>query len=365
MREKLKLKEQSKSAPGTSQETALYLTKLQAEEILNEAYQQTEGIYCDIQYQLTELKKAIKEYKVALKQEKEKKNRNLKEYIAVLELTYVLKQQALKKTFAESKKNLIDEAAKEEETIKEAVQKKSAALEKEVAAKRRAYQKLAEKEFEQLEKEKERFLLYQAQMKEQLENKEKNLFYAIQKKQDEYLLREQELQNQMYYYRGQDNKRKIKNFRTSLVIFLLASLAIIWLSFLHPISFLPIFLFILIACLAAYLICTNLLEGKTGKEANELLFYNSSLVENNAALKEEIAGLEEDLKKVLSEKAQVEKTDRSITDHFQFLKIMQQDLKESEMNRKVLESENAALRKYLISQDSINEDGSLKESRNR
>ncbi len=44
---------------------------------------------------------------------------------------------------------------------------------------------------------------------------------------------------------------------------------------------------------------------------------------------------------------------------------MQQDLKESEMNRKVLESENAALRKYLISQDSINEDGSLKESRNR
>lgn len=293
---------------------------VQAEAILNEAYRQSEEIYRDVQQQLIDLKNLIHENKRLLKQ-----------------------RQKQMSTQAHVEANLILTAAKQ----------KADYLSKEMTAKlnkeKADYHAALAHDLERLTKEKEWFSFYQEQAKENLESKEKILFFNQQKIQDDYQLREQELQNQLMYYRELNSKRKIKSFKIGLTIFALAGISIVRLSFLqHPTFIVPI----LVACLAVYLVYINLTDGKTEKETKKTAFHNTVLIEQNNALKEEIKGLEEDLKKLLKEKREAEKADRTYIDQFQFLNIIQQDLKESEMNRKILESENAALRKYLISEDS-------------
>ncbi|MEG0474930.1 MAG: hypothetical protein RR548_04455 [Carnobacterium sp.] len=295
-------------------------TAAQAEAILNEAYRQSEEIYRDVQQQLMDLKNLIHENKCLLEQRQ---------------------------------KQMTTQAHNEANEILTAAKQKADRLSKETAAKlnkeRADYHAALAHDLERLTKEKEWFAFYQEQSKENLESKEKILFFNQQKIQDDYQLREQELQNQLMYYRELNSKIKIKSFKIGLTIFILTGISIVRLSFLqHPTFIVPI----LIACLAVYLVYINLTDGKTEKETKKTAFHNTVLIEQNNALKEEISGLEEDLKKLLKEKSDAEKADRTYTDRFQFLNIMQQDLKESEMNRKILESENAALRKYLISEDS-------------
>ncbi len=112
----------------------------------------------------------------------------------------------------------------------------------------------------------------------------------------------------------------------------------------------PIMPFI-IACLAFLLVYINLVDGKNEHEIKEIGFQNASLIEKNKMLTETIEDLEKDIKKLTEEKIEIERTKRQSQDNIEFLKIMQADLKESEIHRRILESENAALRKYLVSEE--------------
>lgn len=92
---------------------------------------------------------------------------------------------------------------------------------------------------------------------------------------------------------------------------------------------------------------------KNEKKIKGIGFQNASLIEKNKALTDTIEDLEKDIKQLSDEKIQLERTKRQSQDNMEFLKIMQADLKESEINRRILESENAALRKHLISEEAI------------
>lgn len=313
--------------------------EIEAEDILNEAYHQTNSIYRQVQEQLVEFRSLTKEYKKSFYQEESSRLQQLEKKITALEIVYAIKHQALKKIF-ENKQIKMDDI----------LVKKSDEIEKILSVKKEEYQKDIIENLKYLREENEAFIFYQEQEKASLENKEQELFLTIQKIQDNYKLSEQELNNQLDYYKELKKLKQTRVFKVGIVILFLATINIVQLTFSQPQRLLETIFPLLIACATVYLLSITISEGKKEKNQHKLLQRNQFLIEQNLEIKEGIKYIEEDLKKLLNEKASLEKIDRSFGDNFQFLKIIQQDLKESEMKRKILESENAALRKHLISQ---------------
>ena len=312
-------------------------TQIEAEDILNEAYHQTKGIYQQVQNQLMEFKETIKECKRILDQEEQHRIRDMNKKTSLLEVKYAIKYQILNKTFQQEQKQL-------EQQLK----KKSTDFELSLNIKKEDYQREVIEYLDYLRKENEWFVSNQEQAKSHLEKKEKALFLSIQKKQAYYELNKLELTNELDYYNERTHTKKYKVLKVASLILILATLSVLQLTFSRPQLIIEKIVPILIACATVYLFFISLVEGKQEKKQRKLFHHNQYLIEQNAKLKEEVLFIEEDLKQVMDKKAIFEKSDRSFADNFQFLDIMQQDLKESEMKRKVLESENIALRKYLL-----------------
>ena len=311
--------------------------KREAEGILNEAYHQTKGIYQQVQNQLMDFKETIKEYKRRLEQEEQHRIQDMNKKISLLEVRYAIKHQILKRTFEQEQKQM-------EQHLK----KKSTDFEISLTIKKEDYQKEVIEYLDYLKKENEWFISNQEQSKSSLENKEKALFLTIQKKQAYYKLNELELTNELDYYNERIHTKKNKVLKVASIILILTTLSVIQLTFSRPQLIIETIVPLLIACATVYLFFISLVEGKQEKKQRKLFHHNQKLIEQNVKLKEEVLLIEEDLKKIIDKKVILEKSDRSFADNFQFLDIMQQDLKESEMKRKVLESENTALRKYLL-----------------
>jgi hypothetical protein len=256
---------------------------------------------------------------------------------ALLEINYTIKHQVLKQSF-EREQNQLDMGLK----------KKSIEFENNLMIKKEEHQKELTGYLDYLRKENEWFALNQEQAKISLESKEKKIFLEVQEKQENFELKKQELNNQLDYEQILTNIKETKVLKTGSLILFLATLSIAQLTFSSPQLIGKTILPILIVCVTSYLFVIHLVEGKKEKEQKQLFDHNQFLIEQTAKLKEEVLFIEEDLKNIMNEKINAEKSDRSFADYFRFLDIMQKDLKESEMKRKVLESENIALRKYLL-----------------
>ncbi|MGB3159989.1 MAG: hypothetical protein WBA84_01960 [Carnobacterium sp.] len=312
-------------------------TKMEAEDILDEAHRQTESIYRQVQGELIEIKQKIKEFK----QISDMKNQDIiqqwdKNY-SLLEVTYAIKQQSLKKTY--------EQAGKEMEAL---LSEKSIEYKIELDIKKEQYQKEWIRYLDYLRKENQWFISYQEQAMSNLESKEKQLYLTMQKKQEKYKLNEQALKNQLNYYKDSKYMKEKRIVKIGIGVLLLAAVRIIQLTISRPQLIIEKLFPILIACAAVYLLSLNMSKGKKEKKYNQLFHHNQLLIDQNEKLKKEAMYREEDLRKLMDKKILSEKLDRSFSDNFQFLKIMQQDLKDSELKRKVLESENTALRKYLL-----------------
>ncbi|MEG0552207.1 MAG: hypothetical protein RR533_01575 [Carnobacterium sp.] len=339
----IKLKKDEDTSLDISEITDIQLdAKIEAESILDEAYHQTEGMYRQVQKQLIEFKEVIKEYKNILNKEERYRIQDMEKKIGLLEVRYTIKHQILKKKLEQEQKQM-------EKQLK----KKSIDFEMNLNIKREEHQKEMIGYLDYLRKENEWFISNQEQAKNNLESKEKALFLTMQKKQERYQLNELELTNELDYYNDLTNTNKTKVLKAASVILILATMSIVQLTFSSPQLMIETIIPILIACTTVYLFCIYLVEGNKEKKHKKLFHHNQFLIEQNLKLKEEILFMDEDLKKVMDKKVTSEKSNRSFADNFQFLDIMQQDLKESEMKRKVLESENAALRKYLLVKKNI------------
>ena len=100
--------------------------------------------------------------------------------------------------------------------------------------------------------------------------------------------------------------------KVASIILILTTLSVIQLTFSRPQLIIETIVPLLIACATVYLFFISLVEGKQEKKQRKLFHHNQKLIEQNVKLKEEVLLIEE------------------------------------EMKRKVLESENTALRKYLL-----------------
>ncbi|SEK69011.1 energy-coupling factor transport system substrate-specific component [Carnobacterium iners] len=66
--------------------------KLEAENILNEAYRQTDSIYRQVQEQLVEFKQSIKQSKKEIEKEKQENIQDTEKKTALLEVNYAVKK---------------------------------------------------------------------------------------------------------------------------------------------------------------------------------------------------------------------------------------------------------------------------------
>ncbi|MCA9766719.1 MAG: hypothetical protein KC455_09925 [Carnobacterium sp.] len=169
-------------------------------------------------------------------------------------------------------------------------------------------------------------------------------------------MNELELANQLDYYTNLTNAKKNKGLKISLVIIFLAIISVIQVLLSNSQFTIGAVTPIIIAYSALYLFYTYSVQGrkeKKYKKHKKHSYYNQFLIGQHSKFKEELFFIEEELKNLMSKKNISDKIDRSFAGNFRFLTIMQQDLKESEIKRTILESENAALRKYLLMKDKI------------
>lgn len=310
----------------------LQQAKKEAEIILTDTLQQSEKMYQEVQQNIR-----------MVKQEVELKKRNSFEQC--------------NKELIEAKK-IIRKAEQDADNVISSANLKSKQVEEELSLKRAVYQQEVDKELEKLVKEKEWFGQYQQQMQESMKRKEKVLIFENRKKVEQEQIGKEKLQNKIDYLKALNGRRKMNSYRIGLVIFgCTVVLSVLLALFRQPtlvVSFISLFLVLIVACLAFALVYINLVDGKSEQKIKRVGFQNASLLDKNKELVETIENLEKDTKKLIEEKIQLEKTKRFSQDNIEFLKIMQADLKQSEMYRRVLESENAALRKYLVSEETIN-----------
>ena len=307
-----------KKTPASEKELLLEAKK-EAEDLLALSYQQSEKMYQEVQKEIEYVKEEIEL----------KKRQSFKQ---------------IDKEKLEAKK-ITQKAEQEADELISLANMKAEQLEEELSLKKATYQQEIDRELEKLVKEKDWFERYQEQVKETVERKEKSLFYESRKKIEQEQLEKAALQNKIDYLKVLNTKRKMNSYRIGLVIFGCTVVMSVLLSvFRYSTPILPF----VIACLAFILVYINLVDGKNEREVKKISFQNASLIEKNKALEETIEDLEKDTKKLIEEKIELERTKRQSQDSIEFLKIMQADLKQSEIHRRILESENAALRKHLV-----------------
>ncbi|AEB29552.1 hypothetical protein CAR_c08580 [Carnobacterium sp. 17-4] len=309
----------------------LQQTKNEAEEILAETFHQSEKMYQEVQQDIAAAKEEIKL----------KKKQSIEQY----DKEKVEADKITRKAELHAKKILASAHFKSEQ------------LEEEISLKKAVYHQEIDRELEKLVKEKEWFEQYQEQVQESMDRKEKVLFYETRKKIEQEHLEKAALQNKVDYLKALNAKRKINSYRIGLMIFgctVVMSVLLAGLRYSTPLfTFIITCLAFVIACLAFVVVYINLVDGKNEKKIKGIGFQNASLIEKNKELIDTIEDLEKDIKQLIDEKIQLERTKRQSQDNIEFLKIMQADLKQSEINRRILESENAALRKHLISEEAI------------
>ncbi|WP_407390009.1 hypothetical protein [Carnobacterium jeotgali] len=307
----------------------LQQAKQEAEDILTVTFQQSEKLYQEVKQNIEMVKEEV-ELKKRLSFEHFDKERT--------------EAQKLTKKAEEDVSEMVALANKKTEQVEE-----------ELSLKKAVYQQEIDRELGKLVKEKEWFEQYQQQVQESIERKEKELFFESRKKIEQEQIEKASLQNKVDYLKALNTKRKMNSYRIGLVIFgctVVMSLLLTLFRYSTPIvNFIGICLAFIIACLAFVLVYINLVDGKTEQKIKGIGFQNASLIEKNQMLVETIVSLEKDIKKLIEEKIQLERTKRHSQDNSEFLKIMQADLKHSEMHRRVLESENTALRKHLVSEE--------------
>lgn len=317
---------------ASKEKKILQQAKQEAEDILTLTFQQSEKMYQEVQQDI----KIVRE-KVELEKKLSFEHFN-KEKIEAKKITLKAEQDA--------------------DEMVALAHLKTEQVEEELSLKKAVYQQEIDRELEKLVKEKEWFEQYQQQVQESIERKEKELFFESRKKIEQEQIEKATLQNKIDYLKALNTKRKMNSYRIGLVIFGCTVVLSILLSLFRystpVVSFISICLAFIIACLAFVLVYINLVDGKNEQKIKGIGFQNASLIEKNEVLVETIANLEKDIKKLIEEKIQLERTKRHSQDNSEFLKIMQADLKYSEMHRRVLESENAALRKYLVSDETTN-----------
>ena len=307
----------------------LQQAKQEAEDILTVTFQQSEKMYQEVKQDIEMVKEEV-------------------------ELKKRLSFEHFDKERIEAKK-ITKKAEQDVNEMVAVANMKIEQIEEELSLKKAVYQQEIDRELEKLVKEKEWFEQYQQQVQESIERKEKELFLESRKKVEQEQIEKATLQNKVDYLKALNNKRKMNSYRIGLVIFgctVVLSLLLTLFRYSTPIvHVIGICLAFIIACLAFVLVYINLVDGKTEQKIKGIGFQNASLIEKNQMLVETIVNLEKDIKKLIEEKIQLERTKRHSQDNSEFLKIMQADLKHSEMHRRVLESENAALRKHLVSEE--------------
>ncbi|WP_035053514.1 hypothetical protein [Carnobacterium pleistocenium] len=305
--------------------------KQEAESILAVTLQQSEKMYQEVQQDIELVKREVELKKRNTLEQCEKERIEAKEFI--------------------------QQAEQEAEIVMSLASLKSKQVEEELSLKRVAYQQEVDSELEKLVKEKEQFGQYQQQVQESIERKEKDFFFENRKKAEQEQMEKERAQNKIDYLKALNTKRKISSYRIGLAIFgctvVWSLLLVVFRQFTLVVSFISLCLLFIIACLAFALIYINLVGGKSEQKIKQVGFQNASLLDKNKELIETIENLEKDTKKLIEEKIEFERTERYSQDNIEFLKIIQADLKQSEMYRRVLESENTALRKYLISEETI------------
>lgn len=304
----------------------LQQAKQEAEIILMDAFRQSEEMYQEVQ---KDIKKAKQEVEL-------KKRHSFEQY---------------NKEIIEAKK-ITQKAEQKADNIIASTHLKATQAEEELLLKKAVFQQEIDRELEKLVKEKEWFELYQQQVQETIERKEKVLFLESRKKIEYEQVEKEKLQNKINYLKIVNAKRKINSYRIGLAIFgcavILSTLLSLFRQSIPVVSFINLCLVFVIACLAFALVYINLADGKNEQKIKRICSQNASLIDKNKEFVEIIDNLEKDAKKLIKEKIELERTKRHSQDNIEFLKIMQADLKNSEMYRRVLESENAALRKHLI-----------------
>ncbi|WP_414840032.1 hypothetical protein [Carnobacterium sp. TMP28] len=344
MRAKLEGKEEVSFGVPKSSNIELE-AKLRAENILNEAYRQTDSIYRQVQEQLVEFKQGIKQSKKEIEKEKQKNIQDMEKKIALLEVNYAVRHQLLKKIFEQ-----------EQEQIDAWFENRAFEFENNLTRKKQEYQNELDGYLDYLRKESEWLALDQEQPNIHSESKEVSLFLALQEKREQYELNELELANQLDYYTNLTNTKKNKGLKVSLVIIFLAIISVVQVLFSNSQFTIEAITPIVIAYSALYLFYIYSVQGrkeKKYKKHKKHSYYNQFLIGQHSKFKEELFFIEEEFKNLMSKKIISDKIERSFAGNFRFLTIMQQDLKESEIKRTILESENAALRKYLLMKDKI------------
>ena len=307
----------------------LQQAKQEAEDILSVTFQESEKLYQEVQQEINTVKEEVK----------------------------LKKKQAIEQFDKEriEAEKIIRKAEQDADELIDSANLKSEQVEEEMLLKKSVYQQEIDRELEKLVKEKEWFEQYQQQVQESIERKEKELFFESRKKVEQEQIEKATLQNKIDYLKALNTKRKMNSYRIGLVIFgctVVMSVLLSLFRYSTPlVTFISICLAFIIACLAFGLVYINLTDGKNERKIKGIGFQNASLIEKNKEFVETIENLEKDIKKLIEEKIQLEKTKRYSQDNVEFLKIMQADLKHSEMHRRVLESENAALRKYLVNEE--------------
>lgn len=307
----------------------LQQAKQEAEDILSVTFQESEKLYQEVQQEINTVKEEVK----------------------------LKKKQAIDQFDKEriEAEKIIRKAEQDADELIDSANLKSEQVEEEMLLKKSVYQQEIDRELEKLVKEKEWFEQYQQQVQESIERKEKELFFESRKKVEQEQIEKATLQNKIDYLKALNTKRKMNSYRIGLVIFgctVVMSVLLSLFRYSTPlVTFISICLAFIIACLAFGLVYINLTDGKNERKIKGIGFQNASLIEKNKEFVETIENLEKDIKKLIEEKIQLEKTKRYSQDNVEFLKIMQADLKHSEMHRRVLESENAALRKYLVNEE--------------
>lgn len=307
----------------------LQQAKQEAEDILSVTFQESEKLYQEVQQEINTVKEEVK----------------------------LKKKQAIEQFDKEriEAEKIIRKAEQDADVLIVSANLKSEQVEEEISLKKALYQQEIDRELEKLVKEKEWFEQYQQQVQESIERKEKELFFESRKKVEQEQIEKATLQNKIDYLKALNTKRKMNSYRIGLVIFgctVVMSVLLSLFRYSTPlVTFISICLAFIIACLAFGLVYINLTDGKNERKIKDIGFQNASLIEKNKEFVETIENLEKDIKKLIEEKIQLERTKRHSQDNIEFLKIMQADLKQSEMHRRVLESENAALRKYLVNEE--------------
>lgn len=334
--------------------------KLQAESILQKAFDESNEMYGFVQNEITELKDQLIVYQKEMEQEKIRQDSELANRLDELNKIYEAKHRQLEEELVEREQALLKDAKIEAEKTKNEAKKESTELldetkvevqdlkelaTSEIISDKAAHQAKVSDDFLRLNKEKEWFSLYQEQVEERYADKEQKLYQKTQAELDQLELKVHELQNQTDFYQDIDEQRKEKSFSTGLYICLIAAVNVILLSVFRQAT---VILPILTAILGCYLIYTTLTDGRFEKKTKKVAKKNEWLIEKNDQFKKQIQDLETQIADLTAENSSLAENIQTHAELIKTVQSLENQLEEEQIDRKLIESENMNLRQRLM-----------------